>query len=158
MKCEFKRRCVDMDRNGFVIGFLRRNYFAILCLFIDCIVYVSSVDKIWKLLHVIKRNNFFDVCKVDVFTGLAEKSVELILGSPLSAEIQDDDKRRGAIWWPSWSPQSGNKPVAILEEGQIGSLKLYDDNGRSVYVWFVEDTNHVWRVVKDIALPAEAVE
>ena len=139
-----------------VFKYLSENYFAIFCIVLDCIIYVSFISVFWTLNKDIEQRNLWSRFRIDAYLGLAEKSLELIFGQSLAGELQDDEKRRGAIWWPSWGPKGGK--VAQLRPGEIGALRLYNDNGRLVYVWFVEDSNHTWRVVKDISLPLGAVE
>lgn len=139
-----------------VFKYLSENYFSLFCIVLDCIIYVSFISVFWKLKADIELRDILSRFRNDAFLGLTENSLAQIFGQPIDGELQDDDKRRGAIWWPSWSPQGGK--VAQLRHGEIGALRLYDDNGRNVYVWFVEDSNHVWRVVRDITPPLGAVE
>lgn len=94
--------------------------------------------------------------RIDAFFNSTDKEMELRFGKHFEEERQDDDKRRGATWWPSWSPQSCK--VSMLNKDQIALLRLYVDNDRTVYIWYVRDSNNVWKVVKDITPPSGWIE
>jgi hypothetical protein len=132
------------------------HYFVIFCIVLDCIIYASFISVYWRLRSNIETQNFWSRFRIDAFCGLTEKSLEQIFGQPIDGELQDDEKRRGSIWWPSWGPHAGM--VDKLRHGEVGALRLYRDNGRTVYVWFVESTNHEWIVVRDITPPLGVVE
>lgn len=94
--------------------------------------------------------------RIDAFLNSTDEEMELRFGEHFAEERQDDDKRRGATWWPSWSPQS--RKVSMLNKDQIALLRLYGDNDRTVYIWYVRDSNNVWKVVKDITPPSGWIE
>lgn len=94
--------------------------------------------------------------RIDAFLNSTDKEMELRFGEHFSEELQDDDNMMGAAWWPSWSPQS--RKVLMLNEDQIALLRLYGDNDRTVFIWYVRDSNNVWKVVKDITPPSGWIE
>lgn len=94
--------------------------------------------------------------RIDAFLNSTDKEMELRFGEHFAEELQDEDKWRGAAWWPSWSPQSSK--VFALNKDQIALLRLYGDGDRTVYIWYVRYFNNVWKVVKDITPPSGWIE
>lgn len=94
--------------------------------------------------------------RIDAFLNLTDKEIESRFGEHFAEELQADDKMRGAAWWPSWGPPPSK--VLILNNDQIALLRLYGDNDRTLYIWYVRDSNDVLKVVKDITPPSDWIE
>lgn len=135
-----------------MFGFIKKFYIAILCIAIDCVVCKYYVNLSWRVKHHIDWLNNLRRFRVDAYHGLSCDSFESVFGKPFSEEYQDDTNRCGAMWWPSWTPFF-NCQVGTLGKDKISLLKMYDDKGRTMYVWYVQDLNGVWRVEKDITPP-----
>ena len=91
----------------------------------------------------------------DAYLGLTDEELKLKFGDPIAGEAQDRESERGAIWWPSWVP--GRGIVMQLAPGQTGRLRMFKEGERTVYVWQVQASNGVWRVVRDITPIASIV-
>ena len=76
-------------------------------------------------------------------------------GDPIDVELQGDEERIGGIWWPSWYADAGrNKFIMPIGKGKIARMSMFAQGGAyNIYVWQVEDSNGVWKVVYDIACP-----
>lgn len=94
--------------------------------------------------------------RINAFLNLTVKEMESRFGEHFAEELQENGKMRGAAWWPSWSPQSHK--VLMLRKDQIALLRLYEENDRTVFVWYARDSNNVWKVVKDITPPSGWIE
>ena len=90
----------------------------------------------------------------NAFVGMDSDDLFIALGDPVDMEMQDDEQHRGALWWPSWDADAGrNKLIRRIEKDKSAWLCMFARGDYNVYVWLVEDTNGVSKVVYDIACP-----
>lgn len=131
-------------------------YFVVISIVVCVAIFVVFVRLPQDRTVDIDREYIAQGFRIDAFLNSTEKEMSLRFGEHFAEEWQDDDKRRGATWWPSWSPQS--RKVSLLNKDQIALLRLYGDNDRTVYIWYAQDSNNVWKVVKDITPPSGWIE
>ena len=129
---------------------LKKHYFAIFCLVLDCIIYVSFISVYWDIHEEMIFDDLFTEFWSDELLGRTEEEVESSYGSHIAEELQGDEIRKGAIWWPCWHTTT---KMGELQAGQIAKFRLHRGPAKPVYVWYVEDTNRVWRVVRSIVPP-----
>ena len=133
-----------------------RTHFAlvliVICVAIDISIIVWLMGEAERAGANKSMRDYLTLLRESSFVGMTTEELVKKFGEPIYVEKQDDEVHRGAIWWPSWDADAGpNKLIKFIGKDKTARMFLFENGDRNVYVWQVEDSNGVWRVLYDIS-------
>ena len=121
-----------------------------ICIAIDVWTIHWLVDEEERISANNSFREYISLFRQNSFVGMTEDDLVAKFGEPIDVEMQDDEKRRGAIWWPSWDADAGrDKLIKRIDKEKFVKMCMFEEDGKNVYVWLVENSNGVWNVIYD---------